>query len=252
MERYKIIYLDTAESTNTYARNLPVDAADTTPLVIVTDNQTEGRGQRGNTWESEPGANLTFSLVIYPRWLAPAHQFELSMLVSIGLVNTLRSYVDNPEWLKIKWPNDIYFGDRKIAGILIENSLGQGAIEKSVVGIGLNVNQKKFVSDAPNPISLSHATGFDVELRPLLEKAVDNILEMTDTYADDPEPDELEALYNSLLWRNDGGYHLWTDTATGTEFRAVLSHVDLDGTLTLTDTGGNVRTFLFKEVAAVL
>lgn len=251
-ERFNIIRLDSVESTNTYARSLNPDTTDTTPLVVITDCQTEGRGQRGNSWESEPGRNLTFSLVLYPRWMAPAHQFELSMLVSVGIVNALRSYVDTPEWLSIKWPNDIYFGNRKMVGILIENSLGQESIERSIVGIGLNVNQKIFKSDAPNPISLSHATGFDIDRDSLLDKVVDSILDMMDSYENDPEPGELEALYNSMLWRRDGQYHRWTDAASGKTFSAVLEGVALDGRLTLLDSAGTLRSYLFKEVSPVL
>lgn len=249
-EIYKTIRLDSVESTNTYAKNLP-QSDSRTPLLIVSDNQTDGRGQRGNSWESKPGDNLTFSLVVYPTWLAPAHQFELSMLVSIGIVNALRPYLDSPAWLRIKWPNDIYFGDRKLAGILLENSIANSSIERSVIGIGLNVNQKAFKSDAPNPISMVHATGLELDREELLRKTVESILDMIDSDCDDPEPDELEALYNSLLWRNDGRPHRWRDAA-GNVFDAVVAGVDLDGTLRLTDAEGVTRGYLFKEVFAVL
>lgn len=252
MERCKFVDISSTESTNTYAKNLPVDPEDRTPVVVATDNQTAGRGQRGNSWESEPGANITMSLVVYPVWMSAAHQFELSMIVSIAIVETLRHYIDTPQWLKIKWPNDIYFGDRKIAGILIENSVNDGRIERSVIGIGLNVNQTEFSGDVPNPISLIHATGIKIDIHALRAKIVTQILDMLDAYADDPEIDELCALYDSMLWRNDGQYHTWRDTMTGTDFRAILSGVGTDGKLHLTDTDGNTKTYLFKEVSAVL
>lgn len=251
MERWKTIRVDSTESTNTYAKGLPADASDITPLVIVTDNQTAGRGQRGNSWESAPGQNLTFSLVLYPRWLAPSHQFELSMLVSIGIVNALQPFVQHPGMLKIKWPNDIYYGDSKLGGILIENSLGEHCIERSIAGIGINVNQKTFESDAPNPISLSAINGVDFDREMLLDKIVGCILDMTDMYADEPEVDELTALYNRLLWRKDGVAHQW-QTPDGQEFEAQLDRVEPDGRIALVDSDGNVRTFLFKEVTAVL
>lgn len=252
MERYRLIEVDTTESTNTYARNMPAVADDTTPAVVITDKQTAGRGQRGNSWESEPGRNLTFSLVVYPRWLAPAHQFELSMLVSIGLINGLRSFVNEPERMKIKWPNDIYYDDRKLAGILIENTLGQSCIERSIIGIGINVNQTEFVNDAPNPISLVHTTGSEADRRAVLSSVVNNILDMIEQYADDPEVDELTYLYNNLLWRKDGATHRWHDTATDTDFDAVIEGVESDGRLTLRDADGQARSYLFKEVSAVL
>lgn len=253
MKRYRLIQVDTTESTNTYAKQMPApaDIDDMTPSVVITDNQTEGRGQRGNTWQSEPGKNLTFSLVVYPVWLAAAHQFELSMLVSIGLVNALRKWVDNPAWLKIKWPNDIYFGDRKVAGILIENIVGDGAIERSIVGIGLNVNQKEFERDIPNPISLWHVTGLEADRDKLLETVVDSILDMVDSYESDPEADELTDIYNSLLWRNDDGFHLW-QLPDGTDFEGRLVNVDTTGRLHLVTPGGEQRSFLFKEVMAVI
>lgn len=250
MERFRLLEVETTESTNTLAKAMGADFKDATPVVVITDNQTGGRGQRGNSWESEPGANLTFSLVLQPVWLAPAHQFELSMLVSVGIVNALRSVVP-PKPLSVKWPNDIYYGDRKICGILIENTIEGARIERSVIGIGLNVNQKEFRSDAPNPISLCHITGRATDRKELLDKVVDNILDMVDQYADDPEPDELTALYNGLLWRNDGRFHKWTE-ADGTVIEAKIVGVNTDGRLTLQMPDGSEKSYLFKEVGAVL
>lgn len=248
MDQFKKIDIGTTESTNTAAREIQSDG---TPLVIVSDNQTAGRGQRGNSWESEPGKNLTFSLVVFPRYMRPAAQFELSMLVSLGIVSALETYTEG-EWLKIKWPNDIYFGDRKIAGILIENSLGENSIERSIIGIGLNVNQTTFKSDAPNPISLTHTTGLEHDREKLLDSICNSIIDYLDQYESDPEPDELSALYNNRLWRKDGEYHLWRDMVTGKDFRGVLIGVGLDGRISIADTEGTIHIYLFKEVQAVL
>lgn len=247
MDRYNIIRLDNTESTNTYAKSLKPENNDLTPTVVYTDCQTCGRGQRGNTWESERGKNLTFSLVLYPSWLSAAHQFELSMLVSIGIVNALRNHVVDHSRLKIKWPNDIYYDDKKVAGILIENSLSGQSIERSIVGIGLNVNQKEFVSDAPNPVSLYNITGSETSLDEILDNVVGNILDMVEQYEYDPEVDELVYLYNNMLWRNDGREHLWRK-----EFEAKVDRVGADGRLYLTDKDGNEQSFLFKEISAVL
>lgn len=249
MNQFKLVDVGTTESTNTAARELAADG--TTPIVVVSDNQTAGRGQRGNSWESEPGKNLTFSMVVFPRFMRPAAQFELSMLVSLGIVSALDTYIEG-QWLSIKWPNDIYFGDRKIAGILIENSLGERSIERSIIGIGLNVNQTSFKSDAPNPISLTHATGLTLDREKLLDAVCNSIIDYIDQYESDPEPDELAALYNNRLWRKDGEYHTWRDMATGKDFRGVLLGVGLDGRISIADTEGTIRTFLFKEVQAVL
>jgi len=249
--KYKLIAVATTESTNTYAQSLPAAAEDTTPLVVVTDNQTAGRGQRGNTWESEPGKNLTFSIVMYPRYIVPARQFELSMLVSLGIMNALRTMVDNPDRIKVKWPNDIYFGDCKIAGILIENSLTATAIDRTVIGVGLNVNQTAFHSDAPNPISLIHTTGTTFDRDAVLDKVVSCIIDMVDDYEYNEEPDELSYLYNTALWRHDGRVHQWK-LPEGTVIEATLDSVGLDGVLNLKTPAGEVKAFRFKEVNAML
>ena len=252
MQQFRLVDLPQTESTNTYARTMPVEPSDTTPIVVTTDCQTCGRGQRGNSWESEPSKNLTFTLVVYPRWMSPARQFELSMLVSVGIVAALRPLVPEPEALTVKWPNDIYYGDKKLAGILIENSIGAASIERSLIGIGLNVNQTVFRSDAPNPVSLALIADHEFNRMEVLDDVVDNILDAINMYADDPEPDELAALYDSMLWRNDGQLHRWRDMATGRVFEARMTGVDIDGKLHLTESDGAEHEYLFKEVMAVL
>lgn len=248
-DRFKIVEVDSTASTNTYAATHCTDGPE--PVVVITDRQTAGRGQRGNTWESAPGANLTFSLVVYPRWMSASRQFELSMLVSVGIAGGLRPYVPEAASLKVKWPNDIYYGDRKLAGILIENSLSDNHIERSIIGIGLNVNQTEFLSDAPNPVSLRQLTDTEHGRRDILVAVVNNILDMIDTYADDPEVDELTALYNNMLWRNDRKEHTWR-MPDGTILRARIDRVDPDGRLHLTTAEGERKSFLFKEIAAEL
>lgn len=249
-ENYKLISLPEVDSTNSYARSLNQDK--TQPLVITTDCQMAGRGQRGNIWESEPCKNLTFSLVVYPLWLLPARQFELSMLVSIAIVNAIRPMVPDSHLLKIKWPNDIYYGDSKLSGILIENSIGAASIEKSIIGIGLNVNQTRFISDAPNPISLTQIIGVELSLSQILDMVVTNILDIMENYADDPDVDHLTWLYNSMLWRGDGLPHMWFDEKRKTEFHGILIGVEPDGRINITDSRGTAHSYLFKEVRAVL
>jgi BirA family biotin operon repressor/biotin-[acetyl-CoA-carboxylase] ligase len=244
----RIIKLDEATSTNTVAAELGDAAEHGAAVWAVT--QSAGRGQRGNTWEAEPGKNLTFSLVLRPTWMSAAHQFELSMLVSIAIVRVFERRLGRK--VLIKWPNDIYVDNKKICGILIENSLSGARIERSIVGIGINVNQTEFRSDAPNPVSMAQLTGEAFELRPLLEEFVSEIVEAVDFYADNTEPDELSALYASLLWRNDGAMHRWLDVASGSIISAKIKGVAVTGMLTLTDDAGTDRTYAFKEVAALL
>lgn len=115
-------------------------------IVIVTDNQTSGKGQRGNVWHSEPGLNLTFSIILKPNTLQIKHQFNLNMMASLAVSDMLKELLPTEE-VKVKWPNDVYVNEKKISGILIENTLKPPFLEYAVVGIGLNVNQERFGSD---------------------------------------------------------------------------------------------------------
>jgi BirA family transcriptional regulator, biotin operon repressor / biotin---[acetyl-CoA-carboxylase] ligase len=164
-----IIHLISVDSTNNYANLLIKEKGANEGTVILADLQNKGKGQLGNSWESEAGRNLTFSIILRPRSL-PAHkQFYLSMAVSLGIVRYLQS--ENLKAL-VKWPNDIYIDRKKIAGILIENTLSRDIIDYSIVGIGLNVNQEKFLSDAPNPTSVllekNQASDLDITMENLL------------------------------------------------------------------------------------
>lgn len=216
--------------------------------VVSATEQTAGRGQRGNSWESSPGKNLTLSMLLRPRHIDARSQFFLSEIVSLSIVETLRHYIPNHD-IAIKWPNDIYVGDKKICGILIENSLMGMGIDHSIAGIGLNVNQTRFISDAPNPVSLSHITGNEIPLGEIREKLCDTILDMMDIYDDISRFEELHRTYCNNLWRRDGFYPY---TTGGETFNARITGVSPTGMLTLTDTAGSSRTFAFKEVSAVL
>jgi len=146
-----IIELDITDSTNEYSKKLIKESKVEEGTVILAGFQTKGKGQKGGYWESEKGKNLTFSLILYPNFLDIQKQFYLSMSISIGIVEFL-SHLSVKS--KIKWPNDIYINNKKVAGILIENSIKRNIIASSIVGIGINVNQAEFKSSAPNPTSL--------------------------------------------------------------------------------------------------
>ncbi len=242
-----IAWVDEAASTNTLLAARCADLAH--GAVIAARRQTAGRGQRGNSWESEPDANLTFSLLLRPRTIMAARQFELSMLVSLGVCDALSRATGLD--FKVKWPNDIYVGDKKICGILIENSLEGPRIGRSIAGIGINVNQQTFMSDAPNPVSLTNLTGRSFELDRLLSDVCRAIVERFDAYESAPDPERLTADYSALLWRATG-FHRWLDAATGTEYDARIDRVAPDGMLTLVDRQNQQHVYAFKEVAAVL
>ena len=242
MESYNIIRLKECRSTNSSLAEIARESPDGT--VLVTDSQTAGRGQRGNSWEAEPGKNLTFSLLIKPEAIAAHDQFYISEAVALGIRDALMNHLPSQE-VTVKWPNDIYAGDRKICGILIENSLSGNTIGHSIAGIGINVNQQEFKSDAPNPVSTVMLTGKHLPLDRLLHEVVNAIyLRLSQPVA------ARHADYMDSLWRRLGG--TYRDMSTGEEFHAVITGVASTGHLSLLDTFCNHRLYAFKEVQAIL
>lgn len=236
-------------STNTVAAEMGDSAKHGTVIRAIA--QSAGRGQRGNSWESAPAMNATFSLVLRPLTWPAVRQFELSMVISIAICNTLNKFCNLPNPLTVKWPNDIYYGDKKLCGILIENSLSDNKISRMIVGIGINVNQTIFVSDAPNPVSLKNLTGNEHDISDIINAVSNNIVNSIDTYVSYPQVTALSQMYHSMLWRNDGMPHKWLDTRSGETFSGTLFHVASDGMLTIT-TPTQSHTFAFKEIQAVL
>lgn len=212
---------------------------------VATHCQTAGRGQRGNSWEAEPGHNLTFSVLLRPETIPAARQFELSMLVALAVADTVSGLLegtDAPE-VTVKWPNDIYIGDSKVCGMLIENSLRGRNIEHSIAGIGVNINQRRFVSDAPNPVSVICYTGREIMLEPLLDELCTRIVHDVEAYTGTPaDAASLLERYRSRLWRGYGIHPF--RTPDGERFEAAIESIAPDGTLTLS----NGRSFAFKEV----
>lgn len=243
-----IIYVDHTGSTNSLLASASRQLDHGTVIAAMT--QTAGRGQRGNSWEAEPRKNLTFSLLLKPRVMMASRQFELSQLVSISILKVLKECLSTDE-VRIKWPNDIYYRDRKLCGILIENTLEGARIEQSIVGVGINVNQTEFVSDAPNPISLANITGHTFDLDKLLEAVATRITSDFDVYEADPKPEILAARYRYQLWRNDG-YWPYLDRLTGERFEGRIAAVAPTGHITLSTHDGKFHTYAFKEVAFVL
>jgi len=149
----KVLYeLEAVGSTNQYALDILSKSKPSEGTIYITHNQYAGRGQANKHWESEPSKNLTLSIVLYPTFLQARQQFLLNQAISLGVLKTIQYFI--PKKCTIKWPNDLYVEDRKITGILIQNSLRGAIIQSSVVGIGLNVNQQVFTSNAPNPTSI--------------------------------------------------------------------------------------------------
>lgn len=248
MTRPQIIKLDHVPSTNSYLADISATAPH--GLVVAAREQSAGRGQRGNSWESEPGCNLTFSMLLRPAHIDAREQFAISEAVAVAIVEVLRQHIpDIP--VTVKWPNDIYVGSRKICGILIENSITGTAISHSVVGIGINVNQRQFISDAPNPVSIVNITDTETDLDELLIETSCEILSTFDSLCRRTMMSTLHRRYLSMMWRGEG-YHPYIETATGTHFSAMIADVSPDGTLWLIDTNGLKRSYAFKEVSYVI
>lgn len=240
----RMIRLDTVDSTNSYLRNYqPAEGEAMT--VVVADYQSAGRGQGSNTWESEAGKNLLLSILVHPTMVPVARQYLLSMAGSVALQSVLAGY---GEGFTVKWPNDIYWQDKKVSGTLIETTLGGGHIKDCIFGVGINVNQSHFASDAPNPVSLCQIVGHEIDREELLQ----NIIKMfRRCYAllENGYYGDVAALYHDALYRKHG-FHTYRDKDG--EFEAAIVEVEDNGHLILRDREDRMREYAFKEVAFVL
>lgn len=234
-------------STNTYLSRLAATLPGGT--VIYTPSQTAGRGQKGNSWESEDGKNLTFSMLLKHPPVKARDQFYLSEAASLAVVESLT--VEAGDGFTVKWPNDVYWYDKKVCGMLIESSLDGSDIAHSVVGIGINVNQEHFLSDAPNPVSLINITGREHDLLSLLKQVCTRIEQLVDALGDDNARESLHRQYMAALYRNDGNLHPFED-ASGHRFMASVAGIDPDGTLTLQHEDGTTHDYLFKQVKHII
>lgn len=243
--KFTILPLKETNSTNAYLQQLLLQERLPEFTVVTTDYQTSGKGQRGNTWESEVGKNLLFTVLLRPEFVAARSQFLISQITSLAIKEALDCFDAD---FSIKWPNDIYWREQKICGILIENDLSGPLLSQSLLGIGLNINQERFVSNAPNPVSLKNITGESHDCREILE----DILLRLVFYYDLLRKGETELInrrYHESLFRKEG-VHLYSDK-DGT-FLANIVRVDPSGSLILSTETGEIRSYLFKEVQCIL
>lgn len=241
---WHVISLDRTQSTNSYLDALDTDTPQREGCVVAARAQLAGRGQRGNSWEAAPGENLTFSYLLRPAAIAPQEQFVLSQAASLAVVDMLSQYA---EGFMVKWPNDIYYRDGKIAGMLIEHILTEGRIGRTIVGIGINVNQTHFASDAPNPVSLRQITGERYDLDVLLQQLLEATARRYDMCL--MRRYELQSDYMQVLYRREGFYPYRDKDGI---FEACIEDVRPDGMLLLRDSDGETRSYAFKEVAFIL
>lgn len=241
----EVIHISETNSTNNYLKELLQTQNVDEGTVVWADFQSAGKGQRGNGWESEAGKNILFSIVLFPGFIKAGEQFILSQIVSLAVANCLQEYT---EGISIKWPNDIYWNEKKICGILLENTILEDNIGHSVAGIGININQENFRSEAPNPVSLKQITNRDYNLEEILKTVVDNI----NAYYQQikiGKTDFLIKQYKESLFRKDG-YHLYNDGIS--DFLARIQDVDSSGLLILKTKEGEERHFAFKEVKYII
>lgn len=238
---FRIIHIEETDSTN---RWLKENGEGT--MVVVADYQTAGKGCGTNSWESERGKNLTFSMLIHPTDIPASQQFRITEVVSVALCEVLERYLltvpELAEGLSIKWPNDIYVGDKKICGVLIENRLQGNVIVDSIIGIGLNVNQTTFLSDAPNPVSLRQLLGREIDREALLH----DFLETLETVS---SSETTYSAYRNKLFRL-GKQAVFLDKAG--RFEGTIQDVETDGRLLIRDLSGQERRYAFKEVQFVI
>lgn len=237
----KLFYFENLPSTNSYAAELLKNTKVSEGCVIYTNYQSEGRGQSGNKWESEENKNLLISIILYPTMINPADQFQLSMAISLGICDFLQRYTDT---ISIKWPNDIYVKDDKIAGILIENSIMGDKFEHTIAGIGININQAVFLSYAPNPVSLAILTGLQYDLHDCLGQLTSDL---DKRYKFLISGDFLQIMtdYKSRLYRHNE-WSKFRDIKGIFEGR--ISDVTHSGRLQVELKDGNLNEYSFKEI----
>ena len=236
-----IIFRTKLDSTNVFASSILKTGAPCEGTIIRAGVQTAGKGQMGASWESEEEKNLLISIILYPQKIKITDQFLISMTISLGVFDFISSYA---EGCKIKWPNDIYVFNDKIAGILIENSVMGNTIVDCVAGIGMNINQEKFVSAAPNPISLKLITGFDFD--------IDNCLNELCLMLNKRYKRLMSGMYNEIIDNyNMNLYRLnkWSSFSdTQGAFTGRILSVNSSGIITIETDDNKLKEYSFKEV----
>ncbi len=238
----QLVSLPSCHSTNQYVAEMAVKNTLFEGAIVITDKQTKGKGQRGNSWLSEPGKNLTFSLFIKPKFLKPSQQFDLNRIVSLALYDVVKKECPQAK-VNIKWPNDLYVNRRKIAGILIENNINQLSIVQSIIGIGLNVNQTDQLLETAT--SLKNISALDYDINHVLSDVIARIehyylmLRSNDFRI-------IRQLYEDRLFRkNVVGFY---EDKNG-KFNGILRATEPGGVLIIEDESGALRKYHFKEVS---
>ncbi len=236
-------FFDEIGSTIDEARDLKYVHGD----VIAAEHQTAGRGQRGNKWSSAAGKNLMFSVVLDTSFLRVTEQFLLLQTVALALADTFAEYGLDA---RIKWTNDIYIGDRKITGVLIDHSIKDGMLARSGVGIGINVNQTEFEDWLPNPTSMALETGTEYDRREVLDRFYGRLMERYDMLKRGRR-DEIAAQYHEKIYRLDTPAHFAIPGVEG-RFTGIIRDVEPGGELIVEDITGHKNTYLFQQISFII
>lgn len=236
-----LIPLERIDSTNNYAKQLLAKSRPVEGTAIIAHHQTHGKGQYGNSWQTEPGQNLTLSVVLYPNFVPAAGQFILSKVVALAVRECLQLYLKDP--VMIKWPNDIYCRGQKLSGILIENTIQGANLSDSVIGVGINVNQSEFQSGLGKPASLKILTGEEVELNRLFHNLM-AMLEKWYLLLRAGRKDQIRAQYLQHLYLRDEWHTYKSDSGT---FTGRIIGVNEMGLLAV-ETENGLQYFANKEI----
>lgn len=238
---WPIIWLDEVDSTNNYANSLMVENKIYNETVISAYSQMSGRGQQGNFWESETKMNLTFTVLLYTKYLSVEMQFALSQATALSLRDMLQQYNIQA---KVKWPNDIFVNDKKVAGILIENSIMGSTFSYSCIGVGLNVNQTFFGDYLPKATSMKLINGKENNIHEVLDNFLDNFHDRIEQVRNKAF-DKLKSDYVLNLYQ----FGQWCNYKTGqTIFKGKIIDVNTNGELVILSDEGKQRLFMFKEI----
>lgn len=244
------IVIEEAGSTNTVLAQRVQEMEEKAEMTMLRAvRQTQGRGQRGNSWESEPGKNLTASVFVHHNGFRASRQFSISEATALAVADTLEDFGVTA---MVKWPNDIYVGDKKICGILIEHSVMGMNLSHSILGIGINLNQMEFVSDAPNPVSVRQLTGRAVDIERFSRTLGDRLETRLPGLTIESKRVKLHEEFLQRLWRGDGRMHPFSRRSDGQRFQARIVDIEPSGHLLLEDSEGNLTSHAFKEVEFLL
>ncbi|MCB0568411.1 MAG: biotin--[acetyl-CoA-carboxylase] ligase [Phaeodactylibacter sp.] len=233
-------------STNLYASELLSKSKPSEGTVISAGFQTEGRGQIGSRWESQAGLNITLSVILYPEFLPAAQQFSLNQAVALSVRDLAARYAKKPVY--VKWPNDIYLGHRKVAGILLQNTLSSRGFQSCVAGLGINVNQESFSPALPNPTSLKLETGRPYSL-PELRTVLFQCLEQRYLQLKEGRFDSLNTEYLQFLYGL--GHVALFERPDGERFRGKINGISPEGLLLVVAEGGQEDAYQLKAIKMV-